>query len=50
MRVQLAVATQVNDVFINVQANMAAGTHRINMGILFNNRLLHSIHSVSTKE
>ena len=47
MRVRLAVATLINSVFINVQANMAAGALPINMGILFTNRKLSSIHSES---
>ena len=47
MTVRLAVAALVNGVFIKVQANMAARARRINMGILFTNRKLHSIHSES---
>ena len=47
MRVRLAVAALVNSVFINVQANMAAGASRINMDMLFTNRKLPSIHSES---
>ena len=35
MRVRLAVAALENNVFINVQTNMAARTRYINMGILF---------------
>ena len=45
MMVRLAVAALVNSVFINVQAETAAGTRRINMGILFTNLKLLSIHS-----
>ena len=33
MRVRLALATLVNNVFINVQADMAAGDRRINIGM-----------------
>ena len=47
MMVQLAVAELVKSVYINVQANMAAGVHRIDMGILFTNGKLPSIHSES---
>ena len=47
MRVRLAIAALVNSVFINVKANMAAGTLQINMGILFTNGRLPSIHSES---
>ena len=47
IRVLLAVAAHVNSVVINAQANMAAGARRINMGILFTNRKLPSIHSES---
>ena len=36
-----------NGVFINVQANMAAGARRIYMGTLFTNRKSPSISSVS---
>ena len=35
MRVQLAVAARVNNVYINVLRNMAAGASRTNMGIYF---------------
>ena len=35
IRVRLAVAELVNSIFINVQANMAAWAHRINIDILF---------------
>ena len=45
MRVRLAVAALANNVFINMQANMAAGARQINMAILFTNRILYSIHS-----
>ena len=44
MWVRLAAAALVNSVFINVQANLAAEARRINMGILFTNRRLPSIH------
>ena len=46
MRVRLVLAELVNIciVFINVQANMAAGTRLINMGILSTNHKLPSIH------
>ena len=47
MRIQLAVAVHVYSVFINVQANMAADSRRINMGTLFTNSKLPSIHSES---
>ena len=47
MRIRLAVVMLVNSVFINLQANMTAGVHRINMGILFTNRKLPSVHSKS---
>ena len=47
MRVRLAVAALVNSVFTYVQANMAAEARWINMGILFTNRKLPSIHSES---
>ena len=47
MMVQLAVAELVKSVYINVQANMAAGVRRIDMGILFTNGKLSSIHSES---
>ena len=47
MRVRLAVAGLVNSVFINVQANMAAGARLINTDILFTNRKLPTIHSES---
>ena len=38
IRVGLAVGALVNSVFINVQANIAAGTRWIDMGMLFTNR------------
>ena len=44
MRVRLGVAALVNNFFINVEANIAAGTRRINMGILFTSLKLPSIH------
>ena len=47
MTVQLAVATFVHTVFINVPANMEARARRINMCLLFTNRKLPSIHSES---
>ena len=47
MRVRLALAALVNSVFINGQANMAAVTRLINLGILFTNHKLSSIYSVS---
>ena len=47
MRVRLSEAGLVNSLFINVQANMAAGGRRINISILFPNRKLPSIHSES---
>ena len=47
--VGLAVAALVNSVFILVQANMAAGTRRINMGILLTNRKLPSIYFESVR-
>ena len=48
MRVRLAVAAFVNSVFINVRANMATGTRRINMVLLtFTNHKLPTIHSAS---
>ena len=47
MRVGLAVAALVNSVFIIVQANMAEGVLQINKQILFTNRKLPSIHSLS---
>ena len=46
-RDRLALATLVNSVFIDVQANMAAAAHRTNMGIVFTNRKLPSIYSES---
>ena len=36
MRVRIAASALANSVYINVQANMAAGARRINMCILFN--------------
>ena len=42
MRVRLAVAALVNSVYINGQANMAAGACRIKMGIPIANRKLLS--------
>ena len=45
--VQLAVAQLMNSVFINGQTKMAVGVYRINIGILFTNRKLLSIHSGS---
>ena len=47
MKVRLAVAALVKSVFINVEANMAAGACRIYVGILFDKRKLPSIHSES---
>ena len=48
MRVRLEIVTIVNSVFINVQANMAAGARQINIGILiFANHKLPLIQSVS---
>ena len=48
MRVRLAIAAITNRVFVIVQANMATGARRINMGIFFfANRKLPSIHSES---
>ena len=47
MRVRLAVAELVNSVFINGHANMVAGDRRVNMGIIYTNRKLLSIHSES---
>ena len=47
MRVLSVAAVLVDNVFRNVQANMAAGARRINMRILCTNRSLHSIHSES---
>ena len=47
MKVRLAVAALVNSVFINEPANTAVGTCQINMGILFTNSKLLSIHSES---
>ena len=44
---QFAVAVLVNSVFINVQANMAAGAGPIKMGKLFTNCKLPSILSES---
>ena len=35
--VPFAVAVLVNSVFINVQANIAAEAHQMNMGVLFTN-------------
>ena len=43
----LEIAALVKIVFINVQANMAAGARPINMNILFTNHKLPSIHSES---
>ena len=43
MEVRLAVAALVKTVCINIQANMAKGACRINMGIPFTNRKLPSI-------
>ena len=42
MRVRLEVAALVNRVFLNMQANVAAGARCLNMGILFTNRKLPS--------
>ena len=50
IRVRLAVAVLINSVIINVKANIAAGTLRINMDILFTNRKLPSIHSESVSK
>ena len=47
MRVLLVVAALVNRVFINVQANIAAGAYQVNMNIFFTYRKLPSIHSES---
>ena len=47
MRVRLAVAAVQNNVFKNVQTNMAAGARQINMGIIFTSRKLTSIQSES---
>ena len=47
MRVRLAVAALVNNIIINVQANMAAEAPRINNDIFFTNRILLTIHSES---
>ena len=44
---RLAVAALVNSVFINVQADMAAGARRINICIFFTNHKLPSLHSES---
>ena len=35
MRVRLGIAVLVNSVFMNEQANITVGAHRINMGIPF---------------
>ena len=45
--VRLMVAARVNGVFINVQGIIAAGAHRTNMGMLFTNHKLPSVHSES---
>ena len=45
----LAVAALVTSVFINMQANMPAGARQVNMGILFTNHKLPSIHSESAQ-
>ena len=47
MKSRLTVAAIVCSVIINVEANMAAGTRRINTSILSTNRKLPSSHSKS---